>query len=319
MLSAADRVRDGLGGAGLSLVLAQAFPGIPDAEVPGVIHRARELHGFAAFEVVPATDAATASRVAATLADGGSRSVFLAGLPLLRAGATLSGDAASRADGVRIVGEVVRAAADAGAEAVMVTSGPLDTRISVSDQASGFVDALAVLASLARDVAPGMRIRIEPTDTDVQHRQFVGATALTMELVRAVGRRGEVVDVNLDLSHLLQLGERPEASLEVARSVCDHVHLANCVLDPAHLLHGDRHPPFGTPGSLVDLDRLAAALAALRRFGYLDAGASTLVGLEVIPPAGDEPWATLAAAIDDVAHALELEPEITPRGGGDRG
>lgn len=287
-------------GVDVSLVVPQAFPAATDDELADVVGRARASHGLDAFELVWPEDADAAARLADNL--DGARVVLLAGLPLLRAGATLSGPDGPRRAGIRAVAAVLDQAASAGAEAVMVTSGPRSSGMDSAEQASALVDSLVVCAALARE--RGVRLRLEPTDTDVQHRQLVGPTALALEILTRVAERGEVVDLNLDLSHLLQLGESPERSIEAAREHCTHVHLANVVLDPGHVLYGDRHPPFGLDGSSVGSEALSAAVGHLAGSGYLDPSRRALLGVEVIPLRGTDAEQTLDVALAEVDAAL---------------
>lgn len=286
-----------------SLVVPQAFPGIGDDEVPGVIERATAEHGFAAVEVTPAEDSAVRRAVRSALDRTGVGALFLAGLPLLRAGVALCSAGEGRRRAVSVVRDTIEQARDAGAAAVLVTSGRADGPDGGA-ALSRLVDSLSELAGFAAAAAPGVRLRLEPTDTDLQHRQLVGATALAVSVAEQLGARGLALDLNLDLSHLLELGEEPEQSLALARPHCRHVHLANCVLRPGHPLRGDRHPPFGHPGSLVGGPELAGALRSLDRLGYLAPDA--VIGVEVTPLPGEDPWATLAAAVAAVRTAQEI-------------
>lgn len=294
----------------MSLVVAQAFPGVDDDEVPGIIDRAAAEHGFEAFEVVPARTPSVRAVVASTLASRSVGAVFLAGLPLLRAGATLSGLAEERRRAVATVRDIIEQSADAGAEAVMTTSGPQDPLLSHMDAVAALVDSLTELAAFAAERAPGVTVRLEPTDTNLQHRQLVGGTALAMDVVAGVRALGQRIDLNLDLSHILELGEEPAESFKLAASSCQHVHLANCAIAPGHPLRGDRHPPFGHPGTEVGAAELAGAVRALRGTGYF-ANGDLLLGLEVIPIAGDDPWETLRTAVAerDAALAAVVGPD----------
>jgi sugar phosphate isomerase/epimerase len=288
------------GGVEVSLVVPQAFPGAAEDELAGIVARVRGRHGLGAFELVWPDDRDAAACLTRELE--GTRLVLLAGLPLLRAGATLSGPDGPRQVGVRAVAAVIEQAVDAGAEAVMVTSGPRHVGMPRDEQIAALTDSLVECAALS--ASAGVRLRLEPTDTDVQHRQLIGPTALALEVVGRVADRGQQVDLNLDLSHLLQLGESPERSLQTAVEHCSHVHLANVVLDPGHALYGDRHPPFGLEGSSVDSAALAAAVGVLVSSGYLAPSRSALIGVEVIPPRRADADETLAAALAEVDAAL---------------
>ena len=287
-----------------SLVLPQAFPGLDDGAVPGVVERAAAEHGFDVVELTPAVGSAARRAIGSGLERAGVGAVFLAGLPLLRAGVALCSAGEDRRRAVAVVRDTIEQASEAGAAAVLVTSGRSDDPLDRGAALSRLVDSLSELAAFAAEVAPELRLRLEPTDTDLQHRQLVGATTLAVSVVEQVGQRGLDLDLNLDLSHLLELGEQPAQSLARARPHCSHVHLANCVLERGHPLRGDRHPPFGHPRSLVGVPELAETLRSLDRLGYL--APDVVIGLEVTPLAGDDPWATLATAVAAVRTGQRL-------------
>lgn len=287
-----------------SLVLPQAFPGIDDDDVPGVLERAVADHRFDVVELTPAADPAARRAIRWSLERAGVQAVFLAGLPLLRAGVALCSVGEDRRRAVAVVRDTIEQACEAGAAAVLVTSGRADDPVDRVAALARLVDSLAELAEFAREVAPEVRLRLEPTDTDLQHRQLVGATTLAVSIAEQVRERGLELDLNLDLSHLLELGEQPAQSLAHARPHCRHVHLANCVLESGHPLRGDRHPPFGHPGSLVGVPEIAETLRSLDRLGYLTPDA--VIGLEVTPLPGHDPWATLATAVAAVRTAQGL-------------
>jgi sugar phosphate isomerase/epimerase len=287
-----------------SLVLPQAFPGVDDDDVPGVIERAVAEHGFDVVELTPAAGSAARRAIHTSLERAGVQALFLAGLPLLRAGVALCSAGEDRRRAIAVVRETIEQACEAGADAVLVTSGRADDPRDRRAALSRLVDSLTELAEFAADVAPELRLRLEPTDTELQHRQLIGATTLARSIVEHVGDRGSALDLNLDLSHLLELGEQPAQSLAHARPHCRHVHLANCVLEGGHPLRGDRHPPFGHPGSLVGVPEIAETLRSLDRLGYLTP--EVVIGLEVTPLPGHDPWATLATAVAAVRTARGL-------------
>lgn len=287
-----------------SLVLSQAFPGVDDDDVPGIIERAVGEHGFGVVELTPAAGSAEWRAIGSSLERFGVQAVLLAGLPLLRAGVALCSAGEDRRRAIAVVRDTIEQACEAGAGAVLVTSGRADDPRDRVAALSRLVDSLTELAEFAADVAPDLRLRLEPTDTELQHRQLVGATTLAVSIAEQVGERGLELDLNLDLSHLLELGEQPAQSLARARPHCRHVHLANCVLESGHPLRGDRHPPFGHPGSLVGVPEIAETLRSLSRLGYLNP--EVVIGLEVTPLAGHDPWTTLATAVAAVRTAQGL-------------
>lgn len=285
----------------LSLVVPQAFPGIADESLPAVLDRAAAAHGFSVFEIVAPESAADLDAVDAAAQRAGAGLILLAGLPLLRAGASLSAEGAVRRTAVDTVTAIIDRAERLGAEAVLVTTGPEPGPAHREAALDRLVESLVELAEHA--ASSGVVVRLEPTDTALHHRQILGSTALAVDLVERVAARGAEIDINLDLSHILQLGESPAESFALAAAHCTHVHLANCALDPAHPLVGDRHPPFGWPGTEVGVPELVAALTALHDAGYIGGLAPLVLGVEVIPPKDADPWATLRDAMEAVRAA----------------
>ena len=299
-----------------SLVVPQAFPGICDDEVSAVATTAAARHGFTSMEITAMESDAQIARTVSEI--DGLATVLLAGLPLLRAGVSLSDAGESRSEAIRVSRRAVDAAASMGATAVMVTSGrnvPAAEHPAATDR---FVDSLVELGDYA--TGQGVQLRLEPTDTEVEHKQLLGSTRMAVELVQRVAKQGPIIDLNLDLSHLLQLGEDPATALALAVDHCRHFHLANCVISSPELeLYGDRHPPFGYPGSEVAKPELRAVLGALHSAGYFEGSKSTTVGIEVIPPAGSDPWEVLDTAVGEVGAAWEAVcatggPTLRPAG-----
>jgi len=297
-----------------SLVVPQAFPGLSDADLTMTIARAAEDHGFRVLEIVaPESDALLdAAGKAARSRDAAL--ILLAGLPLLRARASLSADGPERRKAVETVARILDRASAVGAEAVLVTTGPDPAPSARAAAVERLVESLVELSDRAS--GSGVTVRLEPTDTNLHHRQVVGPTALAVDLVRRVARRGGRIDINLDLSHIIELGESPGEAFAAAAGDCRHVHLANCAVEPGHPLRGDRHPPFGWPGTEVDQRTLARALTSLDRSGYF-ADAACVLGVEVIPPEDRDPWATLGEAVAAVGAAME-RAGLTPRAGDPR-
>lgn len=296
------------GVAALSVVHPQAFHGLAGRDLAADCARLLGTYGMDTVELaVPGTpDTPPHPRWASLrmmFESRGVRPIVLGGLALLAADASLSAGGQRRDEALRIGRWLVEQALQVGAGRVLVTSGP-DLGPGAREQARArLVATLVELDRWAADRAETagverLRIVLEPTDRGLEHRQLVGPTEEALEVVAEAASRGAHVGLNLDLSHLLQLGEDPAVAVRQARPWCDHVHLANCVIrDPQNPWFGDRHPPFGTPGSEVGIRELAAFLGALAEAGYLTAARSVVVGVEVRPAPGADPWWTLTEAM----------------------
>jgi sugar phosphate isomerase/epimerase len=170
---------------------------------------------------------------------------------------SLSGDIRSHAmDECR---RYIDAAMASSAEAVLVTSGAFP-----QDQASvpKAWDALETsLRALIAHCVGRVRLLLEPGDRTVDARQLAGPTGEVVSLMKRIGMPLRLFGLTMDTSHIAQLGEDVFEALRVSEPYCDHIHLANCVLDPSSPLYGDKHPVFNHPGASYtsnDLQNIAA-------------------------------------------------------------
>lgn len=123
---------------------------------------------------------------------------------------------------------------------------------------------------------------------------LLGPVAETAEVVVRARREGATnVWLALDTAHLRENGEGP-AELHGVVELLALFHVSNCVVDPdaadAPVRLGDRHPPFGCPGSAVDGGTLTAHARALagRYRGP--------VTFEIRPVGDEDPWVLLDRA-----------------------
>ncbi len=198
-------------------------------------------------------------------------------------------------------------ARELGSQAVMVLSGPEREQPPERGRAlERLRDSLAALCehAAAGQAAGAMTVHLESFNNAGEPRLLMGPTARCLEMARSLRPAHPNFGLTFDLSHALQMGEDPLASLLSIRSCCRHVHLANCVIrDRADPLFGDKHPQFGHPGGEVDAAGLASFARGLAEAGFFEGG-PVVVGAEVItrPPA--EPAATMEAARRALDEAL---------------
>ncbi len=209
----------------------------------------------------------------------------------------------------RVRGWIDRAAGF-GSQAVMLLSGPERSEAGDRTRAVGLLsESLETLCDHARG-AGAMRVHLESFNNLGEPWLLMGPTARCREMAAAVAARHANFGLTFDLSHALQMGEDPLASLLSIRPYCSHVHLANCVIrDRGHPLFGDKHPPFGLAGSEVDTAWLGRFVRSLTFGGFFE-GRTVTVGAEVItrPPAAPVATATEAKrALDEALAGLEEE------------
>lgn len=288
----------------LSVVQPQAFPGLPLRELPNCIERLSGEFGVRAVEVTRIPDAQLRGRVREAVLASDTEVIFLAGLQLLGNRDGLNAHGAGRARAVSLVRQLIDEAGEIGATRIMVTSGRDPIESSRPDAFRRLTESLAELCEYAADRTPPMSVSLEPTDRSLDHRQLVGPISDALAVIGDVGTNVENLELNVDLSHLLQLGENLAEAIQAAAGACRHVHLANWArVDVGHPLYGDTHPPFGLQGSEVGSPQLADFIGLLIGAGYFEKVRRTLVGVEVRPLPGADPWSTLREAVAVVTRA----------------
>ena len=174
------------------------------------------------------------------------------------------------------------------------------------------VDSLRQLCQYALDQAGdyALVISLENSDRDVDRRALLGPTDETVELAEEIHRDFSNFGVLLDEGHFPLMNENPENSLELAKGFLTHVHIGNCYSkDSSKPYFGDRHLPFGVPGSDVGHTELAAFIRKLKDIGFWgekSAGQLPVISFEVGPWKGEDPELVLANVKRVFARAWAL-------------
>ncbi|MCM8763760.1 MAG: hypothetical protein NC830_00105 [Candidatus Omnitrophica bacterium] len=93
----------------------------------------------------------------------------------------------------------------------------------------------------------------------------------------------------MDLSHLPLVRESPSETVRQVREFITHVHIGNCfIADKNSPLYGDKHVPFGTPGSENDVEQLVEFLRVLLNAGFFEKKHRRIVSFEVKPLKGQD-------------------------------
>lgn len=268
---------------------------------------------FEAVELTTNFDPREVATIDALVRGTGYRLVLSGGSIFLKEGWDLSSpDAEVRQRAQAKVKEMFESAASLGADAILVFSGPdvgEELRPAAMD---AFQSSIVTLSDYAgqRHGPDAPQIQIETFDRDLAVRRLVGPSGEAAQLMASVKRDGGGAGLTIDLSHIHQQGENPEAVPDKLGEFLTHVHLSNCVIDdPQHRLYGDQHPPFGWPGSRVGRVELARFLKALERSGFFGRsfrGERPIISLEVKPPPGANPYQVLAEAKADFIGAWEV-------------
>ncbi len=150
----------------------------------------------------------------------------------------------------------IDAASDAQIKSILFTSGRRpDDPAQYQSAYSALVDSLSELMEYAPQT---MDVVLEPGDCDVDAMQLVGPTELAIRFANDIRKEYSNFFLTMDTSHIAQLGENALTALRKASCVCHHVHLANCILQKANPLYGDKHPLFGCMNGVYDDEELHA-------------------------------------------------------------
>ena len=129
---------------------------------------------------------------------------------------------------------------------------------------------------------------------------LIGPTREIAEMLRDLRRDHPNLGLTFDTSHILQLKEDLPSTYRLAQDIIANVHLSNCqIKEKSSPFYGDKHPPYGLPGSEIGIAELAAFLGLLKEAGHFSRTFPTgkpVLSLEVITPMGQTPESTLAGA-----------------------
>jgi len=174
-----------------------------------------------------------------------------------------------------------------------------------------FAGSLAALSDYARGKNPLAPLTISVENFYILREIpfLIGPTREAAQVLRELRRDHFNVGLTFDTSHILQWREDLPSTYFAVEDVIAHIHLSNCLIrDKSSPFYGDKHPPYGMVGSEIGIPELAAFLQILKDAGRfsspLPAGKPVL-SLEVIPPAGQTPEATLEGAKEAFRSAWE--------------
>jgi hypothetical protein len=261
-----------------SFVLSATFPGSKKG-IDGIRHALELLAPWEIDTIEYYNTSVSPDRIAALMQ--GKQSIFLSGSRQKTENlnpCSLNRDIREKA--IAGLGECFHYARQAGATAVMLSSGGRPA--SEKDDAECLnllIDSLSRLHKLE----PDLPILLEPGDRDVEYRHLLGPTEWAVEFTYRCRNQGIPLGLIFDISHVAQLGEDLEAAWNKARPVCNHVHLANCVLEKNSALYGDKHPLFEVPDGVYthkDAQKFLALLENERE--------ALTVSLEMICPQDEQ-------------------------------
>jgi sugar phosphate isomerase/epimerase len=172
-----------------------------------------------------------------------------------------------------------------------------------------FARALEVLSDYAGEKSPSAPLTLSVENFYiVQEDPFlIGPTLEFAEMLRDLRRRRPRLGLTFDTSHILQLKEDLSSTFGRVQDVVAHVHLSNCLIkDRSSPFYGDKHPPYGLPGSEIGIPELAGFFRTLKTggtFSRIFPTGKPILSLEVITPPGRTPDETLEEAKEAMEKA----------------
>ncbi len=291
----------------LGIVTYMSFPDIIKGEGPVVSYLETCLRtgDLSVIDVTWIQDPRERKRARDVLRTAGVRVVFSGNPPLVFGGYNLSScDERLRNRSCLAARKIMDEALFMGAETVYFVSGDDPDPSSRKRALEALGRSVRTLCAYGEEA--GLTVALEPTDRDIEHKQLLGPYEEAAEFVRDVRRDFKNFGLIVDQSHIEQLGETPKEVLESCAGFVPHIHLANAAVDdPHHPLYGDKHPPFGVPGSRVGVKELGA-FVNLALGSMLWQGKKPSMSLEVKPTAGDHPDEILAQALSDFKLAWAI-------------
>ncbi len=194
-----------------------------------------------------------------------------------------SGDAVERRRAVKTMTDYIHIGMEYGAKQAMLISGPEPDESDIPEALSCLQESVGEICTHAYSRKEDFFITMETFNHKGEPYFLIGPTDRSIRFAQSVRRDHRNFGLTLDLSHLTQLREDQTGAVGNARSVCNHIHIANCVVsDPCHPLYGDKHPPLDYPKGDVDSQTLRSFVKRFLEDAEYHPGTGQIVGLEVI-------------------------------------
>lgn len=139
------------------------------------------------------------------------------------------------------------------------------------------------LEELSTFVGKDIQLGIEPCDRSLDVRQLIGPAMATYTFIKNLNK--DNIILTLDTAHIALTFEDVVETVRLCKPFCDHIHVANCVVDPSVELYGDKHPLFGYPGSVFSDEE---AQAMYQKIVDVYAGQDLYISPEMICREKDE-------------------------------
>ncbi len=272
----------------VGLVHFMAYPSAMtgEGEILKTVRRVLEDDYFDAIELTHISDPAVRREVASLVCQSGAALGYGAQPQLMRGGENLNSlDESLRLRALSRLKACVDEACEMGAQGIAFLAGKYDAARR-EEHYQALVRSTREICAYARERG-NLQVNLEVFDYDVEKCSLIGPAPLAARFAKEITAEFDHFGLMLDLSHMTQLHETMDESVDPVARFIRHVHIANAVLVPGAPAYGDQHPRFGFPGSEVDVQLLVRFLRKLFDVGYLGAGKRPVVAFEV-KPWGDE-------------------------------
>ncbi|MGN0840997.1 MAG: sugar phosphate isomerase/epimerase family protein [Candidatus Ornithospirochaeta sp.] len=188
------------------------------------------------------------------ISDHGIRNIVypIAGVQKMKGFSLCDLNERNRMNAIFLLLRAFETANEVGAKKVLITTGRDTDECDREKALEQFMKSMERLLPEAEN----FDVVLETGDRTVDARQLLGPTDLSIEVTEEIRKKYNNFYLTLDTSHIAQLGENVEDSIEKALSLSNHVHLASCILTPGHPLYGDKHPFFSDPDGVLSDERL---------------------------------------------------------------
>ncbi len=265
---------------------------------------------FQALEVVGVEDPRDQEEMARVLRSSGKSLVFSGGAYCRRTQSNLHDlDPAKWERAVHNVKKIVDEAILYGCQILYVMGFEAPPPEEKEKARQRFARALEVLSDYAAEKSPSAPLTVSVENFYIAQEEpfLIGPTLEFAGMLRDLRGKRPRLGLTFDTSHILQLKEDLHSTFLRVQDVTAHIHLSNCLIkDKSSPLYGDKHPPYGLPGSEIGIPELAGFFRVLKNNGAFSRVFPTgkpVLSLEILTPADRTPEKTLEEAKEALAKA----------------
>lgn len=181
-----------------------------------------------------------------------------------------------------------------------VVTGKYQSEEKTAPMLEAFEQSLEELCAYAKEKQTDylLMISVETGDRYYDRHYLLGPTNEAVGVLRKVKEKYENIGLLLDQSHFPVMHEDPIKALWEGKDYLTHIHVGNSYIeDQTKPYFGDKHLPFGVPGSEVGVRELTEFLKGLEDIGFYKKPKATrkpLISFEVGPFDDESPQIVIA-------------------------